>query len=226
MSHQTKHFLITFDCYGTLIDWETGIAHAFQSEAARDGRQLDESRIISAYLAEEAVVEAQFYRPYRGVLAETARRVAARLDWPITEERANFLPSSLPSWLPFPDTNPALERLSRRYRLGILSNTDDDLLRASIGHLTVEFDLIVTAEHVQSYKPGMAHFEQCRLRLGDKSQIHAAQSYFHDIVPASKLNIPVVWVNRKGEIIEKGGPRPTHEVNNLSELADLLEKRC
>jgi 2-haloacid dehalogenase/putative hydrolase of the HAD superfamily len=88
--------------------------------------------------------------------------------------------------------------------------------------LTVGFDLIVTAEQVRSYKPGLAHFEEARLRLGEKRQIHAAQSYFHDIVPASRLKIPVVWVNRKGEIIEEGGPRPTYEVNNLSELADLL----
>jgi 2-haloacid dehalogenase/putative hydrolase of the HAD superfamily len=222
MKNENDFDLITFDCYGTLIDWEMGITRAFQSEAERDGQQLDAGEIVLAYLAEEPVVEAEVYRSYREILAETAHRVAARLDWPITPERAKFLPSSLPAWLPFPDTNPALERLARRYRLGILSNTDDDLLRASIGHLTVGFDLIVTAEQVRSYKPGLAHFEEARLRLGEKRQIHAAQSYFHDIVPASRLKIPVVWVNRKGEIIEEGGPRPTYEVNNLSELADLL----
>ena len=214
--------IITFDCYGTLIDWEGGIVRAFQSEAAREGLELDAGSIISAYMAEEPGVEAQVYRPYTEVLAETARRVAARLGWAITAESAGFLAASLPGWLPFPDTNPALEQLARRYRLGILSNIDDHLLRATISHFTVNFDLIVTAEQVRSYKPGPAHFEEARLRLGEKRQMHAAQSYFHDVVPATRLNLPVVWVNRNGEARPAGGPGPTFEVRDLSELVNLL----
>ncbi|HXG65084.1 MAG TPA: HAD family hydrolase [Blastocatellia bacterium] len=214
--------LITFDCYGTLIDWEGGIAAAFQAEAARDGLKLDRQEIIAAYMAEEPAVESEHYRPYREVLAETAIRVARRLGWQLSQERAGFLPASLPAWKPFPDTNAALERLAGRFRLGILSNTDDDLLAATRRHFTVDFDLIVTAQQVQSYKPGHAHFREAIARKGDLRQLHAAQSYFHDVVPCRELNIPVAWVNRKGERATAGGPLPTYEVANMEGLANLL----
>jgi 2-haloacid dehalogenase/putative hydrolase of the HAD superfamily len=214
--------IITFDCYGALIDWENGIVSAFQSEAARDGLALDASDIISAYMAEEPAVESQQYRPYREVLAQTAHRVAARLGWKIELDRAGFLAASLPDWRPFPDTNAALERLARRFQLGILSNVDDDLLAATRRHFTVSFDLVVTAEQVKSYKPGLAHFREAMARAGGKRLLHAAQSYFHDMVPARELNIPVVWVNRKGERAAEGGPPPTYEVRDLAALADLL----
>jgi 2-haloalkanoic acid dehalogenase type II len=214
--------LITFDCYGTLIDWEGGIVAAFQSEAARDGRALDAGEIISAYMAEEPAVEAGRYSSYRAVLADTASRAASRLGWAITAERAAFLARSLPGWRPFPDTNAALERLSRRFSLGILSNTDDDLLALTRRHFTVDFDLIVTAQQVKSYKPALAHFQEAAARTRGERQLHAAQSYFHDVVPASKLGIPVVWVNRKGETAPAAGPRPTGEVKDLAALADLL----
>lgn len=214
--------LITFDCYGTLIDWEGGIVRAFQEEAARDGLELDPQEIIAAYMLEEPAVESETYRPYKEVLAETAARVAGRLGWQISQERAGFLPASLPDWRPFPDTNPALERLAKRFRLGILSNTDDDLLAATRKHFTVNFDLIVTAQQVRSYKPGHAHFKEAIARKGSLRQLHAAQSYFHDVVPARELNIPVAWVNRKGERATEGGPLPTYEVSNLANLVDLI----
>lgn len=214
--------LITFDCYGTLIDWEGGIVNAFQTEAARDGLSLDREQIIKAYMEEEPAVESAVYRAYRDVLAETAQRVAARLGWKITPNRAAFLPASLPDWQPFADTNAALERLARKCKLGILSNTDDDLFRATARHFPVEFDLIVTAEQVKSYKPGFAHFQEGMARAGERRMLHAAQSYFHDVVPASKLKIPVIWVNRKAESAFEGGPQPSAEVRNLRELVDLL----
>ena len=214
--------LITFDCYGTLIDWEQGITSAFQSEAARQGVELDAESIIASYHSEEPGVESERYAPYREVLARTAQRAAARLGLEIAPERAGFLAESLPSWQPFPDTNAALERLARRFELGILSNTDDDLLRATRQHFTVEFNFAVTAAQVRSYKPADAHFIEGRRRAGDKRWLHAAQSYFHDVVPASKLGIPTAWVNRKSERAFDQGPRPTFEVSNLTELADLL----
>jgi 2-haloacid dehalogenase/putative hydrolase of the HAD superfamily len=214
--------LITFDCYGTLIDWEAGIISAFQSEAAKDGVALRGDQIIETYAAEEPSVESGSYLSYDQVLGETAIKVAAKLGWELPPKRAGFLATSLPAWQPFPDTNPALERLARRFRLGILSNIDDDLLAATQTHFTVDFDLIVTAQQVGSYKPALAHFNEALVRAGDRRLLHAAQSYFHDIVPASKLGIPVVWVNRKGSSIESGGPIPTHEVRTLTDLANLL----
>lgn len=214
--------IITFDCYGTLIDWEGGIISAFQSEAAKDGVVLKSDQIIEVYAAEEPVVESGPYRSYREVLCETARRVAANLGWEVPADRADFLAASLSEWQPFPATNPALERLARRFKLGILSNIDDHLLTFTRRHFTVEFDLIVTAQQVKSYKPGLAHFREAMAQSGKKRLLHAAQSYFHDVVPASQLAIPVVWVNRKGRRVEPGGPLPTHEVRDLAELANLL----
>ena len=218
----TDFDIITFDCYGTLIDWEGGIIAAFQSAALNDGVNLHAHQIIEAYSAEEPIVESEGYLPYRDILNETARRAAARLGWTIDPARATFLSESLPHWIPFPDTNPALERLASRYELGILSNVDDDLLASTRTHFTVSFDLIVTAQQVQSYKPGAAHFTEALARTAGKRMLHAAQSYFHDVVPTSKLAIPVVWVNRHGSPIEPGGPLPTHEVRSLTEFADFM----
>jgi len=214
--------LITFDCYGTLIDWESGIVNAFQAEAARDGIKLIAENIVNAYMKEEPRVESGEYKSYREVLGETAERVASRLGWTITPERAGFLARSLPDWQPFPDTNAALERLSRRYALGILSNTDDDLLAQTRRHFTVDFGLVVTAQQVSSYKPAPAHFKQALSRAGDKRLLHAAQSYFHDIVPTSHLGIPSVWVRRRSSDTAQLDARPTHVVNDLTGLADLL----
>lgn len=214
--------IITFDCYGTLIDWEGGIVNAYKAAASAEQVELNAGQIIDAYAAEEATVEAMAYRPYRDVLTETERRAAAILRWRVPAEKVGFLADSLPSWKPFPDTNPALERLSRRFKLGILSNIDDDLLTATRRHFTVDFDLIVTAQQVSSYKPGLAHFKEAKLRMGDMRLVHAAQSYFHDVVPATKMSIPVVWVNRKNNQIDPAGPSPTHQVRDLTELADYF----
>ena len=120
---------MTFDCYGTLIDWESGIREAFAAEARRLGAPVDAGRALDLYAEIEPVVEAEAFRRYREVLTETARRVASRLGWPLPEARAGFLAESLPAWRPFPDTNRALIRLARAgYDLGILSNVDDALL--------------------------------------------------------------------------------------------------
>jgi len=217
------HFdIITFDCYGTLIDWEGGIVGAFQIEAAKDGVTLNSNEIIAAYSAEEHGVESGEYRTYRDVLAETSRRVAWRLGWQLKAESAGFLADSMTNWKTFEDTNPALERLASRFKLGILSNVDDDLLAKTREEFSVPFDLIVTAQQVKSYKPHYSHFTTALERTRGSKMLHAAQSYFHDVVPARALSIPVVWINRKGERKREDGPSPTAEVRNLSGLADLL----
>jgi 2-haloacid dehalogenase/putative hydrolase of the HAD superfamily len=222
MEAGSHYDVITFDCYGTLIDWESGIVEAFRSEAAREGLDLHETSVIQAYMSTEPVVEAEGYTLYREVLAVTATRVCAELGWSLNPSRAEFLAESVPNWQPFPDTNAALERLATRFELGILSNIDDDLLEATRMHLTVAFEPVVTAQQVRSYKPGFAHFNEARSRLAGKRQLHAAQSYYHDVVPASRLGVPVAWVNRRKERLEEGAVLPTCEVNNLTELADLL----
>jgi 2-haloalkanoic acid dehalogenase type II len=211
---------VTFDCYGTLIDWEAGIREAFLAAASDDGVRLDPSLIIPAYADVEPVVERERYRSYRDVLAETALRAGRALGWRVSY--AGFLADSLAKWRPFDDTNAALERLrGAGIRLGILSNTDDDLLAQTRRHFTVDFDLIVTAQQVGSYKPAPMHFLTARERVGSARWLHAAQSNHHDIVPANALGIANAWINRKSERPLAGGT-PLHEFRDLRGLADAM----
>jgi 2-haloalkanoic acid dehalogenase type II len=217
-----RYDIVTFDCYGTLIDWERGISRAFAAAMSADGMSLDPGPLLAAYHEIEPAVQAEGYRCYRDVLAETARRVADRVGWPLARSRAGFLAESLPAWPPFPDTKPALERLAEAgYRLGILSNIDDDLLAGTRRHLTVGFDLIVTAEQVGSYKPMPGHFATARRLIGGGRWLHAAQSYFHDIQPARALGIDNAWINRKAERPADGGP-VDREFQELGGLAGWL----
>ncbi len=214
--------LITFDCYGTLIDWEAGISEAFRNEAAKDGINLRRDEVVAAYATAEAEVEGKEFVPYHRVLCEAAQCCAPKLGWELTEQRAAFLVRSLPAWQPFPDTNSALERLASHFHLGILSNVDDELLLETLRHLTVAFELIVTAEQVRSYKPRVAHFKEAMGRKGTARWLHAGQSWFHDIQPALELGVPVAWINRKSKPMPGGGRNPLYVVNDLTGLADLL----
>jgi 2-haloacid dehalogenase/putative hydrolase of the HAD superfamily len=214
-----RYDIITFDCYGTLIDWESGIANAFLEAAAAQGLTLRREDILHEYANTERHVQSERYRSYHDVLHDTASRVAIALGWPLADDDAGFLANSLPSWKPFPDTNPALERLvAAGCRLGILSNIDDDLIAATRKHFTVDFDLVITAQQLRSYKPGHAHFLAAKERIGDALWLHAAQSNFHDIVPTNTLGVPNAWINRHGEPPLVGG-MPTLEFRDLSSFA-------
>jgi 2-haloalkanoic acid dehalogenase type II len=214
--------VVTFDCYGTLVDWEGGLATACIRAAWADGVRLERATVIHAYMTAEREVEAGAHRRYRDVLAESARGVAARLGWRLDPGRVGFLAESLPAWVPFPDTNAALERLrAAGYALGILSNIDDDLLAATCRHFTVDFELVVTAQQVGAYKPARPHFDTARRAIGSRSWLHVGQGYFHDMVPARALGIPNAWINRNGETPFDGG-RPDREFPTLVELADWL----
>lgn len=218
----TPYDIITFDCYGTLVDWDGGIASAFEHFASTRGLAFDRAKTLEAYHAAEPEVESETYRDYRSVLAETAERAARGLGWSIESGDGAFLPESFDAWTPFDETNLSLERLSRAgIRLGILSNVDDDLLAITRRKLTVDFDLIVTAQQVQSYKPAAGHFVEARTRIGDARWLHAAQSYFHDIVPAVTHGIPCAWINRKNEKPDRD-ERPDRELSNLTGLADWI----
>ena len=214
--------IVTFDCYGTLIDWERGLSDAFQAAAQQAGHTVDRSTVIAAHATIEPRIQQRGYQRYRDVLADVAVEMATQLGWSLPPGDAAFLADSVPGWRPFADTNPALERLTASgHRLGILSNIDDDLLAATRRHFTVDFALVVTAEQVRSYKPGHAHFERAREQIGDARWLHAAQSYFHDVVPARTLSIPVAWINRKGEV-PSGEQRPDLEVGSLADFAAEL----
>lgn len=214
--------VLTFDCYGTLIDWERGLGDAFATAARAGGVVLDRATLLAAYHEIEPVIQAERYRSYRDVLALTARRLAERCTWRLPAGDERFLPDSLPSWPPFADTNAALRRLAETgHRLAILSNVDDDLLAATRRHLDVDFEFVITAQQVGAYKPAPAHWEAARKRIGDARWLHVAQSYFHDIVPARRLGIPSAWINRKRQS-PTGAERPDAEFATLADAADWL----
>jgi 2-haloacid dehalogenase/putative hydrolase of the HAD superfamily len=216
---------VTFDCYGTLIDWETGAYEAFQKEADRDGFTVDRNVAVPLFIEVQREIERGSYELYAEVLRRTAVRVAKELGWDLEPSRSGFLPSSVPAWPPFRETNAQLERFGKKFEIGILSNVDDKLLGATRRHFRSDFDLVVTAQQVRSYKPDPAHFKECARRIGKVAKsgwVHIASGYEADVDPCLKAKVPVIWVNRHGEQLEPGQKKPTEEVKTLRDAAKLL----
>ncbi len=214
---------VTFDVYGALIDWEEGIFDAFTKEAARDGFTIDRDELIPLFHQTEREIQGGSYELYAEVLRRTAVQIAKEIGWPLEPSRSGFLPDSVQRWRPFKETIPTLEKLGKKRSIGLLSNVDDKLLGQTRRHIPLDFDLVVTAQQVRSYKPDPAHFKECERRMGGKrGWVHVAASYYHDIDPCLKLKVPVVWVNRNGEALEPGQKKPTAEVKSLREAAKLL----
>ncbi|HKD80078.1 MAG TPA: HAD family hydrolase [Candidatus Angelobacter sp.] len=220
--------LITFDCYGTLIDWENGLLAALRPLFSHDG-EIDDVKLLEAYGEIEAALEEGPYLPYRQVLAECAQQLGKRLGVEVSSQQGIEFAQSLTQWKPFADTVPALESLAKKFRLAIISNVDDDLFAETRRQLPVEFAFVVTAQQVKSYKPAKQNFEEA-LRLGEvnNSQLmHAGQSLYHDIAPTNALGISNIWVNRPSARPGAGAAKPgiatpTYEVQSLSELAELM----
>jgi 2-haloacid dehalogenase len=191
----------TFDCYGTLIDWNAGLRAVLASDA-----------LLSRYHELEPQVQAEDpSRSYRDVLRETARRVGV-----VANPAA-----SLPEWPVFPEVRTALEETrARGWKLAVLSNSDRDLIESSIRSIGVPFELAIVASEVGSYKPGERHWRAFEEHVGGLPDVHVAQSHFHDVEPASALGIPTIWINRLGET---GDPPPTRELPDLNGLADALD---
>jgi 2-haloacid dehalogenase len=220
--------LITFDCYGTLIDWETGMLAALRSLFPNHAHIADE-QLLAMYGEIEVRLEGGPYLPYRTVLSRTAEEMGKRLGVELSAEQCQQFAESLKRWPPFPDSVASLQTLAKHYRLGIISNTDDDLFAASQKLLQAPFAMIVTAQQVQSYKPSLRNFEEAIKRAGIPKEtiLHAAQSIYHDIAPANTLGLKNIWVNRR---FGKQGPgatvagdaKPGLEVRSLSELAATL----
>jgi 2-haloacid dehalogenase len=218
--------VITFDCYGTLIDWERGILGALQPVLLAHGVVIPDHEVLAAYSRIEPALQAGPYRPYREVLREVVAGFGREFDFTPTRAERDAIVNALPSWGPFPDTVDALRRLGAGRRLGILSNIDRDLFGTSAVHLQVRFDLVITAEDVRSYKPGHAHFQALLAHTGLAAErhLHAAESLFHDIAPANALGIPSAWVTRsRGLQAANASPMadaaPNLIVANLAELA-------
>ena len=215
---------VTFDVYGTLIDWDKGVVEAFKREADRDGYTLDTDQLIPLFHEVSREVESGSYELYAEVLRRTALEIAKRIDWPLEPSRSGFLPDSVQRWPPFRESMPTLNKTKKaKLDVGLISNVDDKLLGQTRRHIGIECDLVVTAQQVRSYKPHPAHFKEAARRIGGKKGwVHVASSYYHDVEPCIKEKIPVIWVNRTGEQLEPGQKKPTEEVKNLAEAAKLL----
>jgi 2-haloacid dehalogenase len=222
--------MITFDCYGTLIDWESGMLVALRPVLSRVGHSVSDLQILQLYGEIEADLEAGPYLPYRQILAKTVRGIGSRLGVDVSDEEGWAFAESLAQWKPFTDTVPALQSLAKRFRLGIVSNVDDDLFAETGKKLTpVEFDVVVTAQQMQSYKHAQRNFEEAirRSGLGKDHVLHAGQSLYHDIAPANALGIRNVWVNRPSirpgsGAAKPGTAKPDFQVSSLAELSVLL----
>jgi 2-haloacid dehalogenase len=221
---------LTFDCYGTLVDWEPGILGAVRPVLRRRGIEADDGRILSLFARLEAEEEGGPYRPYRRVLAGVMDRLAAELGaGPLPDRERGVLAESLPRWPVFADAAPFLRRARGRFVLGVCSNVDDDLFDATRRTLGAPVDWVVTAESCRSYKPAEAHFRVALARLGLPAErvLHVAESRRHDIEPASRLGFRTAWVNR-----HRARPGPSAsgegsavadlEVGGLDELASVL----
>jgi 2-haloalkanoic acid dehalogenase type II len=201
----------TFDCYGTLIDWNGGI----RGELARVFGEERADALLVRYHVLERELEADGTRTYRDVLTEAMRGLAAPPD----EEDA--LARSLPSWKPFPEVPQALEAARERgWKLAILSNTDRDYIDASMEQLGVPFDVAIVASEVGSYKPALGHWRAFEERVGRLPDVHVAASLFHDIGPANELGLQSIWINR---LVETPGPQPTRELPDLANLPETLD---
>lgn len=216
---------VTFDVYGTLIDWETGVYEAFAREAERDEFELpDRAELISMFHEVSQEVEAGSYELYAEVLRRTVLEMTSRMEWKLEPSRSGFLPDSIPRWLPFKETIPQLQKLIKKYKLGLISNIDDKLLGLSRRHIPTDFDLVVTAQQVRAYKPEPAHFNEFARRIGGKKGwIHITSSHHHDVVPCLKQKVPVIFVNRSKRPLDSSQKKPTAEVSSLREAAKLLD---
>ncbi len=210
----------TFDCYGTLIDWNSGILAVLE----RVWGVEEAPKLLERYHELEPEVQAEQYRSYAEVLTLTLERLAQDAGYGIPEGESGTLAQSLPDWPPFDEVPNTLRDLrTRGWKLAILSNSDRDLIGASQKRIGVPFDLAIVAEDVQSYKPAHGHWKRFyELTTAERDHhVHVAQSHFHDIVPANELGLTSVWVNRLGE---QGDPAPTREIPDLGPLPDTLDE--
>ena len=213
---------LTFDCYGTLIDWEAGLLAAFRPILGARGLTIDDDALLERYATYEAAAEAGPYRRYREVLGHGLVDVLGELGaTPDPAEVAAF-GGSVVDWPAFPDSHDALEVLHRRFRLGVLTNCDDDLFAASNRRLGVDFDWVVTAQQVGSYKPAEANFAALfeRVDVPRERILHVAQSLYHDHVPAQQLGMTSVWIDRRRGR-EGAGATPVAEVTPDASFPDM-----
>jgi 2-haloacid dehalogenase len=222
---------ITFDCYGTLIDWESGLLRAMRPILAVRGVRCEDAEVLRLYAAFEAEEE-RTYKPYRDVLRNIVGRFGAHFGFEPEDRERDRLPQSIARWEPFQDTIEALRALASRFTLVVCSNIDDDLFEATREKLEAggaRFDWVVTAQYCRSYKPDARHFRVALALLGLPADrvLHAAQSRYHDIAPARRLGFRTAWVNRPSRCPGTGVSLPVEaaaevEVRDLAGLVRVL----
>jgi 2-haloacid dehalogenase len=233
----TEYRALSFDCYGTLIDWESGIAAVLAPWAREHGLELGDEELLRAYADNEAAVESETPSAlYPEVLAMAFRRTGEKLGAPVSEAWARRLGDSVPDWPAFPDSADALARLGRHYKLIIVSNVHRAGFAASNKRLRGDFAAIITAEDVGAYKPAENHFRALdatlpRLGVERRRLLHVAQSLFHDHVPAKREGLPSVWINRRHDRPGRGAtPEPTEawgfdlEFTSMADFADAVDR--
>jgi 2-haloacid dehalogenase len=217
---------LTFDCYGTLIDWRRGVTAVLRPILESHGVEVDDDRLFELYLQFEGDIEGGDYLSYQEVQRRVVRRFGTHFDFSATNAEAERLAESVGSWPPFPDTNDALPRLGEAFRLAVVSNVDDALFHETARHLRASFDVVVTGEQVGRYKPALAPFEAAFTQLGvpPNRVLHVAQSVYHDLNPAGRLGLACVRVRRYDGRFDASPPRtaPALTVPDLSTLTDTL----
>jgi 2-haloacid dehalogenase len=224
----TRFKILTFDCYGTMIDWESGIFAALRPILTAHNQKITDSALLELYSELEASAEAEDFLRYRDVLQSVVRGFGKRLGFSPTEAEVRSLPESLKNWQPFPDTVEAVRKLKSRYQLAVISNIDDDLFASTAPKLGVAFDYVITAQQAGCYKPCMKIFKLAeeRMSVSREQWLHIGQSVYHDVIPAQSLGIATVWVNRPSPRSGSGAAKaasgkPDLEVTNLGTLAKL-----
>jgi 2-haloacid dehalogenase len=220
---------ITFDCYGTLIDWEAGLTHFLQPLLLAHDCHAVDGFLLEFFGRTEAALQAGPYRKYRTVLTAVLAALGERLGFRPSPQALENFPKSIGDWSPFPDTVPALKMLAARYRLVVISNIDDDLFFLTQARLGINFDHVITAAQVGAYKPDLRVFKTAmqRIAVPHGRILHVAQSLYHDIAPANTLGLDTVWIDRHdghgGGATPTGQATPTWTLRSLSELVAALK---
>lgn len=230
MTDLTEYRALSFDCYGTLIDWEAGLASVLRAWARKVDLDLSDEQLLLAYSDKEAAVMREVPSAhYPAILAEAFRRAGAQLGAPVSDEWAEKLGSSVPAWPAFPDSAAALASLGKHYDLIIVSNVHKEGFAGSNEHLNGEYAAIITAEDVRAYKPAAPHFEALDAWLQNNGMsrqhlLHVAQSLFHDHVPARRFSLDSVWINRRHNTPGWGAtPQPSEEWTYNAEYHSMGE---
>jgi 2-haloacid dehalogenase len=228
-----RYEVVSFDCYGTLIDWEGGIISGLRPVLANHRIDVTDDEILGLHAQTEHRLQSSStkgnYTKYRNILRQEVLEAAKRWGFEPDPSEVDALADSLRDWKPFPDTVEALRALKKRYKLAIISNVDDGLFALTACHLEVEFDWIITAEQAGTYKPSRNNFEVAigRMGVGRERILHAAESLFHDVAPAKEMGLSTVWVHRRTGKEGFGATppadaKPDLEVPDLRTLASKL----